>query len=95
MNAQNTILAACSVLIIAAIVIYLFRVNTKSVDILPLVLLAFLPYARYLALSSHSYAHYFFTYRAQLVTVAVLFYLVLQHGISNVPFMTGIRRGKR
>ncbi len=95
MSVQNTIIAAGGILIISVIVIYLFRVNTKPVDILPLVILALLPYARYLALSSHSFAHYFFTYRAQLVTVTVLFYLLFEHGLSNVPFMTGIKRGKR
>lgn len=41
-----------------------------------LIMIGFIPYVRYLVLSSHSYMHYFFTYRAQLATITVLLYLV-------------------
>lgn len=38
-------------------------------------LIGMIPYIRYIALSNHSYLHYFFTYRAQLVTITVLIYI--------------------
>lgn len=38
-------------------------------------LIGMIPYIRYVALSNHSYLHYFFTYRAQLVTITVLIYI--------------------
>jgi len=39
-----------------------------------LILIGMIPYVRYIILSNHAYLHYFFTYRAQLVTVTVLGY---------------------
>jgi len=42
-----------------------------------LILTGGIPYVRYIVLSSHSYMHYFFTYRAQLVTVTVFLYVVI------------------
>jgi hypothetical protein len=47
-------------------------------------LLGVLPYLRYLALSNHSYMHYFFTYRAQMVTVLAAFYLTWEYGLKNL-----------
>lgn len=44
---------------------------------LVLLLLALLPYIRYVCISSHSTVHYFFTYRAQMVTVMVLLFELL------------------
>ena len=41
-----------------------------------LMLIGIIPYIRYIVLSNHSYLHYFFTYRAQLVTITVLFYVI-------------------
>ena len=41
-----------------------------------LAVVALIPYVRFLVVSNHSYIHYFFTYRAQLVTVMVILYLV-------------------
>lgn len=40
-----------------------------------LMLIGGIPYIRYLVLSNHSYLHYFFTYRAQLVTITALVYI--------------------
>lgn len=39
---------------------------------------ALVPYLRFLVLSNHTFIHYFFTYRALLVTVMVLFYLIYE-----------------
>lgn len=56
---------------------FLYRKNKVENGWL-LKLLAFIgmiPYIRYVALSNHSYLLYFFTYRAQLVTITVLIYI--------------------
>ena len=59
-------------LIIVAALFYLFCEKEKHGRLfIPLFLLALLPYARFLALSNHACRHYFFTYRAQLITVFV------------------------
>ena len=94
MSIQNTILMAGATLIISIVVIYLFRTNLSSKKLLPMLAIALLPYARYIALSSHSYVHYFFTYRAQLVTVTVLIFLLYEHGIKNIPFMLSKKGGR-
>lgn len=43
-----------------------------------LIVVAIIPYIRFLALSNHSFIHYFFTYRAQMVTVMVILYLIYE-----------------
>ena len=93
MSVQNTIIAAGAVLIISAVVIYLFHLNVKGYSVILLTAIALMPYARYLALSSHSYAHYFFTYRAQMVTVFVLYYMLFEYGIKNIPYMLNAKKG--
>lgn len=59
-------------------IFFLYRKNKKNMQqawfIGLLMLIGIVPYIRYIALSNHSYLHYFFTYRAQLVTVTVLIY---------------------
>ena len=42
-----------------------------------LLLIVLIPYVRYIMLSNHSYLHYFFTYRAQLVSVMAVSYYFL------------------
>ena len=49
-----------------------------------LIMIGFIPYVRYLVLSSHSYMHYYFTYRAQLATITVLLYLVFLKTDKNL-----------
>ncbi len=60
-------------------VFYLYRSQARNKPFhFLLLLVGVIPYVRYLALSNHSYLHYFFTYRAQLVSViclsAILYY---------------------
>lgn len=65
-------------------VIYLFRAKDfKMEQIGMFLLLGLLPYGRYLVLGSHSYQHYFFTYRAQMVTVLALLYVTWRWGIRG------------
>lgn len=50
-----------------------------------LCVVALIPFLRFLVLSNHAYIHYFFTYRALLVTVMVLIYLIYETTfLSNV-----------
>lgn len=74
-------------LLVVAALFYLFRTNEKhGVLFVPLLLLALLPYVRYLALSNHACRHYFFTYRAQLVSVFVLLLFI------TMDILPGMRR---
>ena len=63
-------------------VLFLYRKNKdklrQSWFLKLLMLIGIVPYIRYVTLSNHSYLHYFFTYRAQLVTVTVLTYAFLE-----------------
>ena len=42
------------------------------------------PYLRFMVLGNHSYQHYFFTYRAQLVTVTMLLFVAWEFGWKNL-----------
>ena len=95
MSIQNTILAAGGILLFAVVMIYLFHTDVTMPRIVLPTLLALIPYARYLALSSHSYVHYFFTYRAQLVTLVVLFYMTFEYGIKNMPRFLMPKKGRK
>lgn len=59
-----------------------------------LLLIGLIPYIRFLLLSNHAYMHYFFTYRAQIVTVMVLLYICWEYGLKNV-IKTGAKTRKR
>lgn len=70
-------------------VVYMLRPKEfpKTVVVLCMILAA-VPYLRYLVLGNHAYIHYFFTYRAQLVTVCAVGYCTWQFGLSRLK---GIR----
>lgn len=64
-------------------VVYLLRPAKCSFSIAGIcLLLGAVPYLRYLVLQNHAYIHYFFTYRAQLVTVAAIGYCTWQFGLK-------------
>lgn len=66
-------------------IIYMFHGKNLCFRMIFLcLLLALVPYVRYLVLSNHSYIHYFFTYRAQLVTVLALLFCSWEFGVSNL-----------
>lgn len=73
MRASQVMIWTIAVLLLVAALFYLFRgKEMHGVLFMPLFLLAILPYARYLVLSNHACRHYFFTYRAQIITVFVI-----------------------
>lgn len=82
MKVQTTVVALVVTVVVAFCIWYLFR--TKKVnDINRLFgILAIIPVGRFIALNNHSYIHFFFTYRALLVTVVVLVYVLGGYMIS-------------
>ena len=57
------------------------------------ILIGAVPYLRYMVLENHAYLHYFFTYRAQLVTVTMLLYVTWGFGWKNL--LKEDKKGKR
>ena len=50
-----------------------------------------IPYLRFFILAHHSWAHYFFTYRAQVVTILALFFIVMEFiGVKPLQYKEGI-----
>lgn len=65
--------------------VYLLRPAKCSFSIVGIcLLLGAVPYLRYLVLQNHAYIHYFFTYRAQLVTVTAIGYCTWQFGLKGL-----------
>ncbi len=68
------------VMLVAAIIYLLHGKSTNYSFILLAVLIGLIPYIRYMCINNHSYIHFFFTYRAQFVTVlailAILWYSI-------------------
>ena len=52
--------------------------NNKSSLIL--LVIAIMPYIRYLVLANHSYRHSFFTFRSQIITIMAVTYFILDNG---------------
>lgn len=71
------------------LVVYLLHDKIDWARWAPLLLLAAVPYLRYLALSNHSYIHFFFTYRAQAVSLAVFSLFVWENGLRHLPGLFG------
>ena len=70
---------------------FLYRKKQQEAWFLKLLLLiGLIPYIRYSVMSNHAYLHYFFTYRAQLVTVTVLGYAFFRSLDKNL-FMKDMR----
>ena len=71
----------CFVLLL--IVYYLFKYTKTPCTFSNIMfVIALIPYLRYIILSSHSYIHYFFTYRAQFTTIMCVS-LALIYGINT------------
>ena len=80
MSASQVMLWTFVVLLVVVALFYLFHEKeVHGTVFVPLFLLALLPYARLLVLSNHACRHYFFTYRAQLITVFVLLVFIVMN----------------
>ena len=77
MQVQSVIIITIAVILVLAGFWYLARekrISMRGMGV-PAVVAA-IPYVRFLMISNHSYIHYFFTYRAQMVTVLIILYLI-------------------
>lgn len=87
-NSMNTSEGALLFIICALVIfsiVYLFRSKTFQIEpALMILFIGLIPYIRFLLLSNHAYMHYFFTYRAQLVTIMALLYICWEFGLKNV-----------
>lgn len=85
MNTAVGVLLFFLVLFVCFACIYVLHTKEFSFGKIGIFLvLAALPYVRYLALSNHSYMHYFFTYRAQMITILVCLYLTWEYGVKHL-----------
>lgn len=78
------------VLLLCFVIIYLFR--SRKFDgrtVVLCLMIGAVPYLRYAVLENHAYLHYFFTYRAQLVTVTMLLFITYEFGWKNLLFHKG------
>jgi len=74
-----------AVFFVCSFCIYVFRWKNYSGKMLGIcALLASVPYVRFIVLQNHAFTHYFFTYRAQMVTVMALLYCTWEFGLRNV-----------
>lgn len=73
------------VLFLCFAIVYLFRgKNFDGRAVALCLLVGAVPYLRYAVLENHAYLHYFFTYRAQLVTVTMLLFVTYEFGLKNL-----------
>ena len=71
------VLLGISLIIVYLYLAYVYR--GKNIDkrrIGLFVIIALVPYVRYLVLHNHAYLHYFFTYRAQMATILALIFVL-------------------
>lgn len=90
MKVSTVLMIALSVITLLAAFWYLARrdkVSEWNRGIL--VVVSLIPIVRFLLLSNHSYVHYFFTYRALMVTVIIVLYLIYE---TTFLSQIGIRR---
>ena len=74
---EGMIVATITV-ILTGMIFYLLKRRTHMPPAVPvLALAALIPYVRYCILSNHSFLHYFFTYRAQFVSVFCIYMMFL------------------
>ena len=70
-----------TVVLVALSIYFGFSFRNNKVDkryLAILISLALVPYVRYLVLHNHSYIHYFFTYRAQMVTIMSMVFIIAE-----------------
>lgn len=85
MSMSASVACFLGVIFVCFAVVYILRWKNFSMKMILLcLLLGMVPYLRYIVLENHSYNHYFFTYRAQLVTVIALLYVTYEFGVKNL-----------
>ena len=85
MSAAQGMFAFGGIVFLCFCIIYLFRGKNFSPKFIALcMLLSCVPYVRYIAIANHAYIHYFFTYRAQIVTIIALLFCAYEFGIHTL-----------
>ena len=74
-------------LLIIVLFIMIWKTGKKALALLPLMLIACIPYVWYFILANHSWIHGYFTYRVQIVTLFA--------GGVMLCFLWGWRRERR
>lgn len=70
-------------IIFSILVIDWKKIKEQKYSSLVLLIIAIIPYIRYLVLANHSFRHYFFTFRSQIVTVMAITYLIFENCRCN------------
>lgn len=88
MQTSTVLYITLGVALVLFVIWYMLRKEKKSGgNPMILVLLAVLPYIRMILILNHSYLHYFFTYRAQMITVMLVLYLIYRSTWLSEGFM--------
>lgn len=73
----GTIIMLLVVLALIFVIWFLYRKNKLEKVSIVFLVIAFIPYVRYMVMSNHSYAHSWFTFRAQISTIMAIFFAVV------------------
>ena len=84
MRPTGVLIATVLIAAIGFAAVYLLHDRIDVKMFLPMGMVAVLPYFRFLVLSNHSYLHFFITYRAQMVTIAVFAFYVYENAIRQI-----------
>ena len=90
---ENNITKAIIISIILFTVVFMKKDKKEWIKSLTVIGIGLIPYIRYIALAQHSYRHYFFTFRAQLVTIIAII-TGISILIDKSKFKKNIRIGK-
>lgn len=88
-------IAVAAIVFILFCVCFLYRKEKISKSVWLLLLIAAMPYARYICLSNHSCLHPFFTFRTQIITIIALFAAVGYMIDFNLIFKRGKKKCKK
>lgn len=87
--------AVCLILCIVIPTVLLIKKDKKSLlNFLIFMLIAIMPYIRYLVLLNHSFLHYIFTFRDQLITIMALI-VVIAISIDKTKLKQEVKLGRK
>lgn len=72
------------ILLTGIVLVYLLHEKINWGKYVPLGMTALVPFVRFLVLSNHSYIHFFITYRALMVTIAVFLLFIYENGVRHL-----------
>ncbi|WP_022763513.1 hypothetical protein [Butyrivibrio sp. AD3002] len=84
MEAGGVWLTTGLILIAGLILVYLLHDRIELQIVIPMVMIALVPFMRFLVLSNHSYVHFFITYRVLMTTIAVYLFFVYDNAIRHI-----------